>query len=255
MRSSSPPLIVLAALLPALVLCACRAPAPPPDAARTARATRPELLALRADWGTCDALSFERAVDALPPDGGLLDERDLAHLGAALGRSDPVALRAAILLGRSADPRAGRALLARLEARDYDRERHADAADVVAAASLAGWAFAPDVPARLAALAVGARPHEDIEVRVECAASALAFGRDEVAPFLLRVLRSQTPAELEDPPDWETKRTMAWSKARAALALSARAGVPCSFDPDASYADQRAETERLARLLGPGAGS
>ena len=69
----------------------------------------------------------------------------------------------------------------------------------------------------------------------------------------MRVLRSQTPDQLADPPDWEEKRTMAWSKSRAAQALSLRAGVPCTFDPDASYADQRAEREQLAALLTLGA--
>ena len=79
--------------------------------------------------------------------------------------------------------------------------------------------------------------------RGECAAAALVAGRDEVVDFLLAVLASQTPEQVLHPPDWETKRTMAWAKHRAARALSRRAGVPCTFRPDGSYEHQR--TERL----------
>ena len=86
-------------------------------------------------------------------------------------------------------------------------------------------------------------------MRVECASSALARGRTEVVPFLLRVLRASTPAQREDPPDWTPKPTMAWSKSRAATALSGHLGVPVEFRADASYEYQLAEIASLVGLL------
>jgi hypothetical protein len=203
----------------------------------------PERFAPPADWQSVSPLAFERQVEALALRAGVLDAADLALLERALDHGDERSVRAAVLLARSRDPRAGRALLRRLEERASAPTRHGDAGDVVAAAALAGWSPTPDTAQRLAALAVGPRPHADIEVRVECAAAALVAGRDEVVDFLLAVLASQTPDQVLHPPDWETKRTMAWAKHRAARALSRRAGVPCTFRPDGSYEHQR--TERL----------
>jgi hypothetical protein len=42
---------------------------------------------------------------------------------------------------------------------------------------------------------------------------------------------------------------MAWSKSRAATALSGHLGVPVQFRADASYDDQLAEIARLVGLL------
>ena len=53
--------------------------------------------------------------------------------------------------------------------------------------------------------------------------------RVRVVPFLVRVLRAGTPAEKDDPGDWEPSIHLTWSKHRAAEALSLRAGVPCEF--------------------------
>jgi hypothetical protein len=164
------------------------------------------------------------------------------------GMNEP-AIRAALLLGHSRDSDAADALIARLEARVEGPDRDSDGADVVAAATLATWPVDERFSARLVELSSGARVHPDLEVRVECASSALARGRTEVIPFLFRVLRASTPAQREDPPDWTPKPTMAWAKSRAATAISWHLGVPVEFRADASYDDQLAEIARLVELL------
>lgn len=245
------------ALLPLLTLAcaAAREHDPPATVERT-----PAPLALPADWRTLDPLGFETAVLAWPGgdgSGARLVDADLERLASALGNAagdDPgaPAVRAAVLLARSGDPRALEVLLARLEQRILSPVRAADAGDVIAAAAVlrfdAEHRARAHAAERLVSLAQGAGAHPDLEVRVEVAASALALGRDEPIPFLLAVLRAGTA---DDPwPDFERKQTLAWSKTRAAAALSARAGTDARFEPEGSFADQRAEAERLAALLG-----
>ena len=168
---------------------------------------------------------FEQLVEdlvdrTLEPCRKALADAGLTGLSAALAGQDETAVRAAVVLVRSADAASAEVLAARLAERVLGPERDSDAAAVVAAGGLgvidAGRAHA----ALLAELALGPVPHPDLEVRIECAAAALHAGRDEVIPFLLRVLRSITPAELEDPPDWPPKTTMAWAKSRAAEILA-----------------------------------
>jgi hypothetical protein len=84
---------------------------------------------------------------------------------------------------------------------------------------------------------------------VECARAALGAGVDSVVPFLVRVLRAGTPAEKEDPGDWQPSIHLTWSKHRAAEALSLRAGVPSEFRPDGSWQHQMDEATRLEQLL------
>jgi len=147
-------------------------------------------------------------------------------------------------------PAAAEALLAHLETRRPEPRREGDAAEVVAAAALGRWGGA-ERRARLRALAIGPRPHPDLEVRVECACVALDLGERAVVPFLLRVLHALTPQEREDPIDWEPTETLAWAKGRAAAALSRAAGRPNRFRPDGSWEHQRREAQALqAALLG-----
>jgi len=203
------------------------------------------------DWRDGPRVSFERDLAEWNP--SLTPHRlipsGLQTLKKALGGMDEAAMRAALLLGYSRDSGAAEALALRLEARVEGPDRDSDGADVVAAATLAAWPLDERFGARLVDLSTGARPHPDLEVRVECASSALARGRTEVVPFLLRVLRASTPAQREDPPDWTPKPTMAWSKSRAATALSGHLRVPVEFRPDSSYDDQLAEIARLVGLL------
>ena len=104
---------------------------------------------------------------------------------------------------------------------------------------------------RLLRLAVGSRPHPDLDVRVECAITALALGSDEPIPFLLQILRIDTYAGEHDERDFEPSETTAWPRGRAAQALSRRAGVPLLYQPDGSIADMEREVRELERLLRP----
>ena len=202
-------------------------------------------------WDTLDPLDFEALVDEI---AGVTapfrwSATALDHLALGLDRQDGVSVRAAVLLAHSRHDSVVEVLMARLEKREAAPARPLDAGDLVAAAALEGRAAA-NAPARLESLATGENPHPILNVRVECARVALRGGRAGVAPFLLRVLRALTPAELTDPGDWERITTMAWAKSRAAEALSQRAGVPCVFRADGSWDDQMAEADRLEGLLG-----
>lgn len=195
--------------------------------------------ALAADIGTEDAAQ-------------LWTDEALQEFAHALEAQDQSSVRAAVLCGRSRDPRAAEVLIARLEQRVLGPDRNSDAGDVVAAAALADWPEQDGLADRLVALASGDAPHPDLEVRAECAASALRLGAptESVAPFMLTLLRALTPEEREHPADWPRQRTVAWAKSRAAEALSERAGIPCSFRPDGSFAHQAEETAKLERALG-----
>jgi len=221
----------------------------PPAKRAEATARRVELPDAWDAWGR---FAFERWLASAfeHPRPATLRPADVETLRAALAGFDERAVRAALILVHAdASERAREALIARLEARAVAPDRPSDAADVVAAAGFATRADGPAVAGRLARLALGPEPHPDLEVRVECAASALWLGRRDVIPFLLRVLRELTPAAKGDPPDWEPKTTMAWSKSRAAEALSLAAGVPRTYRPDAPVADQMREADRLERAL------
>jgi len=234
--------LLVASLLLALIGCAGTAePSDPP------RATELDLpqRELAASWDQSGPWDFERYALGLGPGSWSTSAR--RALAEALSGEGERSVRAAVLLARGG-PGDLDALRARLEQRAEETLRHGDAAEVVAAAALARYGAGEVVPL-LVELADGGRPHPDLEVRVECGAGALDRGRTEVIPFLLRVLHAGTPAELSDPIDWTPVDTLAWSKSRAAEALSRRAGVPCRFQPDGPFADQEREAARLAALL------
>jgi len=208
---------------------------------------------LPTDWSDSSTLRFESLVQGLQKRTEVWSwsSANLGKLSAGLDDAGEVALRAAVLLGQSDAGNARRTLIHRLERRIPSPSRAYDAGDVVAAAAL-GRACPSDaaLAERLAQLASGPIPHPDLEVRVECARAALGAGVDSVVPFLLRVLRAGTPAEKDDPGDWEPSIHLTWSKHRAAEALSLRAGVPCEFRPDGSWQHQMDEAARLEQLLG-----
>ena len=250
MRFTVPTLLVL--LLPAWSACgspgrsglperdlaASRSPAPAPG---------PDLLG----WDEVSPLAFEELVESqLPGDRVIeLDDFLLAHCERRLDVQDPGSVRAAVILGRSRCARAAEVLMRRLEKRVLGPARNSDAGDTVAAAALAGHPDGATYAARCEALAVGPDPHPDLEVRVECAVTALAFERDAVIPFLLTVLRIGTWKGLEDGRDFEASDTTAWARGRAAEALSRRADVPVTYRTDASIVFREEETERLHRTL------
>ena len=104
---------------------------------------------------------------------------------------------------------------------------------------------------RCLGLLAGALPHPDLEVRVECAATALHAGFGEVIPFLLQVLRINTSAGEADRRDFAVSPTTAWARGRAAEALSAAAGVPLTYRVDGSIAHREEEAAKLEQLLQP----
>jgi len=236
---------VLAPLASALLLLAA-CTSSPEESTTSPPPERIPRLPLPADWLTCAPLEFEQLVQGLGPVRWNLAA--LEALTEALRRQDLDSVRAASLLARGQE-RSCEVLLARLEERVEGPLPESDAGDYGAAFALRGWPT-PEVAARLVPLAVGSGPHPDLEVRVACASVAVALGRDEPIPFLLRVLHAGTPAELADPIDWRPTEQLAWAKEDAAEALSRRAGVPNRFLPDGSFEGQMEVADDLASRLG-----
>ena len=225
------------------------ATSPPTEEAPPAPPPAPPEWTLPAAWNTASDLAFERALDGWLPPGSVvrLAPNDLASLSAALDGADATAVRAAVLLARTRDPKAGEALLARLERR-VPGSADADAVDVVAACAFAEGTPAANAAARLAELAAGKRPHPDLCARVECARSALALGRDGVIGYLLQVLRTATTAGKPLGPD-DSPSDLAFAQTRAAEALAQRAGTDVRFRPEAAVRHREAEATRLEKLL------
>lgn len=245
-----------------LGLLGCHAEPPATEQAPAPSLPRGEVLALPGDWRTLAPLEFERwLLTTLPEERATaLDEAARAELAASLdevtrpradGGLDPVAVRAALILGRSRHPTSAALLIRRLERRVLGPERWSDCGDTLAAAALARFPDPRRYAQRLVPLAVGSRPHPDLEVRVECAASALHAGFTEVLPFLLQVLRIDTQAGEKDVRDFPVAPTTAWARGRAAEALSLYAGVPLTYQTDAADAEREREAARLAELVTP----
>jgi len=251
-----------ALLLLWLLASACRTAPPPVEPPPVPQLARGALLALPDGWQTLPPREFERWVEAaLPAEQATpLDEAARGALIAALdqvaeprpgGAQDPVAVRAAVILGRSRHPTSAAILIRRLERRVLGPERWSDCGDTLAAAALARYPDPRRYAQRLVPLAVGSRPHPDLEVRVECAASALHAGFSEVVPFLLMVLRIDTPAGAADPRDFPVSPTTAWARGRAAEALSTYAGVALTYRTDDSIEGRQREAALLEeRILG-----
>jgi hypothetical protein len=209
---------------------------------------------LPAGWDAVEPFAFESLLAELPADGAPIwfDRAGRLALQDALERMDQTSVRAALLHAHSRHPKSGERLLRRLKAREVGSERGSDAGDVVAAAALAGFPHAAELYREdLRRLAVGRSPHPDLEVRVECAVSALALGDDRPIPFLLKVLRIDTYAGEADDRDFAADEHTAWARGRAAEALSARAGVALTYQPDGSVPHREREAARLADLLRP----
>lgn len=207
-----------------------------------------------AGWESLTNLAFERAIDGWFPEGVArhVSETTLADLRRALGGSEVTAMRAAVMLARTKDPRAGEVLLERLEQRvaTPPSESQRDAVDVVAAAAFAAGMNARAGAARLNSLAIGRKPHPSLPVRVECARSALALGMDAPIPYLVSVLRTGTTAGRVAPSD-ENPDDLAWAQVRAAEALASRAGTKSRFLPEGSVKEREGEASRLEALLPP----
>lgn len=246
----------------ALVLGACASAPPPVQSGADTALPRGPVLVLDREWAELPPSEFERWVVAALPDDRMtpIEKESLRELQRALdsvttplagGAHDPLAVRAAVILGRSRHPASASVLIRRLERRVLGPERFSDAGDCIAAAALARYPDPRRYAQRLVPLATGARPHQDLEVRVECAATALHAGFAQVVPFLLQVLRIDTYAGLRDERDFAVSPTTAWARGRAAEALSTYAGVPLTYRFDGSIEHREAEAERLARILVP----
>lgn len=254
-QGASCPLLVL------LALAACQAPPRDAEGAGALLPRGPELV-LPPDWRTSSPEAFSAWVRAALPEERAtpIEKYGLRELQKALdevsrplgdGAQDPLAVRAAVILGRSRHPPSASILIRRLEKRVLGPERWSDCGDTVAAAALARFPEPARYAQRLVPLAVGTRPHPDLEVRVECAATALHAGFTQVIPFLLQVLRIDTHAGQADRRDFAVSPTTAWARGRAAEALSACAGVPLTYRFDGSIAHREEEAARLEALLLP----
>ena len=246
-------------LLVLLALAACQT-GPARDATDVALLPRGTELVLPPDWRTSSLEAFWNwARTALPEDRATpIEKNSVRELQRALdevstpladGAHDPLAVRAAVILGRSRYSSNASILIRRLEKRVLGPERWSDCGDTVAAAALARFPDPARYAQRLVPLAAGSRPHPDLEVRVECAATALHAGFKEVIPFLLQVLRIDTYAGQADRRDFAVSPTTAWARGRAAEALSAFAGVPLTYRFDGSIAHREEEAAKLERLL------
>tara|TARA_R110002096_G_scaffold11766_7_gene42998 strand:- start:21286 stop:22029 length:744 start_codon:yes stop_codon:yes gene_type:complete len=192
-------------------------------------------------WDTATRREFEDVALRLTARKPEWTAADLEELDAALAGQDERAARASVLLAHDPRPACSQVMLAHLELRRDAPGRPWDAAAIVCADALEHRTLAGDQVERLAALAAGPAPHPDLEVRIACASAALAHGDRSVAPFLIRVLRAETPAQAEDPPDWERVTTLFWAKRHASGALSEALGTPLTFRPDGSWEHQMNE--------------
>lgn len=213
-------------------------------------------LALPFGWDTIPAAAFEEALARWSPEGavGRLDGDALALLGLALDGEPTRALRAVLLLARSAAPEAREVLLARLERRVRPATDAFPAVDVAAAAALARPASAdgPALAAALDELARGRRPHPLLVVRVECAAASLGQGRAGASAFLLAVLREGTAA-MDPRPAWVRGATsiddLAFAQWRASDALARSAGIANPYRPELSAVERARIAGEIERAL------
>lgn len=247
-------------LLPLLPLAAChptwvQPTEPGAQLAPTEQAPRSEApWTPPPGWRTSDRLGFEATLAELDASAPQQPEPAALQRLAAVA-ADPerheLALRAALLLATLDHPRADAALAELLEAREPRPTRPADAALCLAAARLGLSSFAAelDLVPRLEALCLDGAPHPDLEVRVECARSALLLGSTAPQDFLLRVLRLGTPLGLERDGAWRDATTTTWSRHRAGEALAEQLGVPSPYHGDAPLAEREAAALELEQLV------
>jgi len=211
-----------------------------------------------ARWDTISAASFAERCEGFAASGPGVTAEAFSDLVAEVAAGDgETPTRAAVLLGAlvarggERSGAAADALLAALEERAEAGSRERVGRAVVAARALADRAAGDaDLRGRLAALARGDAPHPDLPVRVECAAALARAGHvDLVLDFLLSVVRAETPDQEKSPRTWPRVTTLAWPKTRAAEALTAAAGTDLRYHPDAPWAHQMREADRLEALL------
>ncbi len=263
-------------LVALLGLAGCQAPAPavlPPSGEQAPAAPRadpasaagpttpaaapvrlPSVVELPPGWATVPLTEFSALLEQCFPAGEARTFPNSAfeELGSALRTNDPLALRAALLLARCSDVRAGELCVARLERRAIVAEEDplGYAVDLCLAAALRGFAGVRELGSRLESLSFGRRPHPDLEVRVECGATAFALGRDKPLAFLLSILKHGT--RLWAPSSgWKPLEDMSFCQRRAAEALCQRAGRPCRYRALLSLDEREDEIRLLEAALSP----
>ncbi|MBK7644163.1 MAG: hypothetical protein IPJ19_14140 [Planctomycetes bacterium] len=172
------------------------------------------------------------------------------ELSSALRSDDRVALRALAWLARCRDVLASEILLQRLERRPREQGDAGAAIDIASAAALAQVAGARNGAGRLESLAYGGRPHPDLEVRVECACSALRLGRERALRFLIQILKHGTRLEVASS-GWKPIAQMEFCQRRAAEALCERAGRACRFRPLQPLDEREEDIRVLETQLAP----
>lgn len=202
------------------------------------------------DFATAHSARFERLLDEHLPLGTSteLPPAVLEQLARTLAGPPGEATRAALWLARAHHPAASEVLIAHVEERRTGPARADDVGAAVAATALGRAPLARETLPRLRELAVGANPHPDIEVRVECALAVLDAGDRSVVPLLVRVLRIDTPSEAREGPLTDSPTT-AWVRGRADRALTALLGRPYRDRTDAPFAEREAWADELEREL------
>lgn len=247
-RPRGPARTLVGALGSALLATACaREHAPSAALESVPRAPGVVRWSPPADWRTRNTIEIERSLPSAPaaPTGDAL-----ADLSRGLGEAPPIATRAALYLARTEHTAAYEALLTRLEQRLAGPDRADDAGDSTAARALGRRPLAENTAERLVALCAGPKPHPDLEVRVECAASALALGREEGLPYLLAVLRIDTAEAQRRGERLTESPTTAWARGRAAEVLCELLGLEHRVWTDAPLEVRAERALELERLLG-----
>lgn len=203
--------------------------------------------ALRPDWASQHPQAF--AAWVLEQESLALSPEEMVQLLESAGGRDEASVRAVVLLARDPNPAITERLLQLIERRQVAPERGQEGAEITAAAALGNRPLTQAQHQRLERLALPGDPHPTLDLRVECALAVLQQGGARVAPFLIRVLRARTPAEAQDPPDWDRIDTLAWPKHRAAQGLASFLGTEDRFRPDGSWQHQMDEAQRLRDLL------
>lgn len=212
-------------------------------------------LALPRGWDTLPTPAFEDVFDRWNPTGepGRLDAGALDELRAALEGPSPRSLRAVLLLSASGADEARDVLRARLERRIRTGDPEVPAVDVAAAAALGRVRGpSPVVASALEELAIGRRPHPVLAVRVECAVSSLALGRDAVVAYLFTVLDEGTPQVRERTGPTSGAASideLIFAQWRASTVLARRGQIENPYRPEAAAVDRARAAAELQRAV------
>lgn len=237
-------------------------PVEPParaDAAPSVQLPLVPPLELADGWQTLGHAEFERELLRATPDRREPSAAQIETLARALSSGGTTALRAALILGRTRSVAAAEVLIDHLELRDRNQPVELEE---LCARALGGFALAkrrlhdgsvrelaPDLAARLDALARGRETHPRWSARIECAASAVELGRRDTEPFLLNVLRWTSRVPIPADAREIDLDLLAGLQRRVARVLAAAGGIETVFEPYASASAREAEAARIGAAL------